>query len=511
MDFYMQLGFVDDGFKVLDQMPERNVAVWNLVLRGFCELGLWDEVIRQYFRVKFDGVVLNDLMVCYLLQGCCNGKFVSQGKQLHCHAIKAGLVESNRFVANALVDFYSACGTLSDAQKSFEVLPYDSVISWNSIVSAYANSRMLFDALECFAMMHHWSMKPSVRSLVALLNSCSKSENLFVGRQLHCSVLKLGFDCGSIYVMSALIDMYGKCYEIGSSFEAYEICPYKNSRECCNALLTSLLHCSYVEEVVELFKHMVDEGIEFDEISLSTTLKALSSSSFASMSSCTLLHSLAVKFGFESHIVVSCSLIDIYSKLGEVDHSRCVFEGLVSPNVVSFTSIINGYAWNGLGRECLKLLESMYIKGLKPDRVTFLCVLIGCNHSGLIEEGKRVFDSMKLISGIEPDQRHYSCMVDLLGRAGLVNEADELLNLSFVKDDSFMWSSLLRSGRIHKNEVVGQRAAKRLMELESEIPGASLQVSKYYCEVGDSELSMYYREIGMTRPLVREIGHSYIV
>ncbi|XP_021742790.1 pentatricopeptide repeat-containing protein At3g13880-like isoform X1 [Chenopodium quinoa] len=510
VDLYMQSGFVDDGLKFLDEMPERNDGVWNSVFRGFCKLGLWDEVIRQYSRVKFDGVVLKDLMVCYLLQGCCNGNFVIQGEQLHCHALKAGLVESNRFVANALVDFYSACGTLIDALKSFEVIPYNAVISWNSIVSAYANSGVLFDALECFVRMQYWSMKPSVRSLVALLNSCSKSRNLVVGRQLHCFALKLGFDCGSIHVQSALIDMYGKCYEIESSFNIYEECFYK-TRECCNALLTSMLHCTCAEEVVELFKFMVDEGIEFDEFSLSTALKALSGSSFVSLTSCTLLHSLAIKNGLESHIVVSCSLIDVYSKLGQVDHSHSIFEGLRSPNVVSFTSIINGYARNGLGRECLKLLKMMFRKGLEPDRVTFLCVLTGCNHSGLVEEGRRVFESMKSPHGIEPDQRHYSCMVDLLGRAGLVYEAEELLKLSFVKDDSFMWSSLLRSCRMHKNKVVGQRVAKRLMELEPENSAACLQVSNFYHEVGDSELSMQYREIGMARHLVREIGHSFIV
>lgn len=510
VDLYMQMGYVDDGLKALDEMPERNVAAWNSVFRGFCVLGLWDEIIRQFPRVKGDGVELNELMVCYMLQGCCNGNFVSQGQQLHCHAFKAGLVESNRFVANALVDFYSACGTLSDAQKSFEVIPLDAVISWNSIVSAYANNGMLFDALECFEAMQYWSMKPSVRSLVALLNSCSRRENLSLGRQLHCFVLKLGFDRGSIHVVSALIDMYGKCYEMGTSFNVYEECHYK-TMECCNTLLTSMLHCTYTEEVVELFRFMVDEGIEFNEFSLSTTLKALSGSSFAGLASCQLIHSLAIKYGFESHIVVSCSLIDIYSKFGQVDDSNCVFEGLLSHSVFSFTSIINGYARNGLGRECLKLLEVMLQKGLKPDRVTFLCVLTGCNHSGLVEEGRKVFESMNTLYDIEPDQRHYSCMVDLLGRAGLVYEAEELLKLSYVKDNSFMWSSLLRSCRIHKNDVVGQRVAKRLMELEPGNSGVYMQVSNFYLEVGNSEMSMHYKEIGKARQLVREMGRSFIV
>ncbi|KAK9751053.1 hypothetical protein RND81_02G238400 [Saponaria officinalis] len=508
VDLYMQMGFVDDGLEVLNQMPERNVAVWNSVLRGFCELGMWGEVVGAFSRVKCDGVLMNDLMMCYLLKGCCNGNFVSQGEQLHCHALKCGFVHSNHFVANALVDFYSACGSLYDAEKSFEVIPLKNVISWNSIITAYADRGLLSDAIECFGRMLLWYMTLSVRSVVSILNSCSKSENLSVGRQMHCLSVKLGFDFGNIYVQSALIDMYGKCYEIGGSVDVYECSD--RTRECCNALLTSMLHCGLADEAVELFKFMTEEG-ECDEVLLTTALKALPGSSFGSLLRCNELHSFAIKSGLLANIVVLSSLINSYSKLGQVDYARQVFEGTVSPNVVCFTSIINGYACNGLGRECLKLLEMMVQKGLKPDRVTFLTVLTGCNHSGLVEEGRSVFNSMRIHHGIEPDRRHYSCMVDLLSRAGLVDEAEDLLRQSFVNDDSTMWSSLLRSCRVHKNKVVGHRVAKRLMELESGDPAACLQVSGFYFEVGDSELSMHYREMATARQVIRKIGHSRIV
>ncbi|KAL9226344.1 hypothetical protein vseg_002168 [Gypsophila vaccaria] len=356
--------------------------------------------------------------------------------------------------------------------------------------------------------MLFWYMTPSVRSVVATLNSCSKSGNLSVGRQMHCSAVKLGFEVANVHVQSALIDMYGKCYDIGGSLVVYEFSDRR--RECCNALLTSMVHCGLADEAVELFKFMTEEG-DFDEVSLSTTLKALLGSSFGSLSRCNELHSFAIKSGLLAHIVVISSLISSYSKLGQVDYARQVFEGLLSPNVVCFTSVINGYACNGLGRECLKLLGMMIRKGLKPDRVTFLSVLTGCNHSGLVEEGRTIFYSMRIHHGIEPDRRHYSCMVDLLGRAGLVYEAEDLLGQSVVNDDSSMWSSLLRSCRVHKNKVVGHRVAKRLMEFESGDPGVCLQVSGFYFEVGDSELSMHYREIATARKVVREIGHSRIV
>ena len=233
-------------------------------------------------------------------------------------------------------------------------------------------------------------------------------------------------------------------------------------------------------------------------------------SSSGSLASCTLVHCCAIKSVFESEIAVSCSLIDAYSRSGHVRLSQQVFEKLPSPNVICFTSIINGYAQNGMGRECLEILNAMIQRGLKLDKVTFLSVLTGCNHSGLVEEGRMVFDSMKSFHGIDPDRRHYSCLVDLLGRAGLLDEAEEVLKKAAVKGDPVMWSSLLRSCRAQKYEIVGRRAVKILIELEPENHAAWFQASKFYSEIGDFETSVQIRELAMARKMRNEIGCSLI-
>ncbi|XVE92396.1 hypothetical protein REPUB_Repub01dG0093700 [Reevesia pubescens] len=279
VNFYLHMGLDEVALKLFDQLPERNLAVWNLILNGFFELG----------------------------------------KQLHCPVIKAGWVECNIFVANALVDFYSACGNFIDARKSFSLIPVEDVISWNSIISVHAENALLCDALELFSMMHYWGKKPSIRSFLWFLNLSSRK--------------------GDIYVEALSV------YESAS----------KRTLECCNSLITSLLHCGITEDVFEMFGLMVDEGVGIDEIPLSTTLKALSASTWAGFDCCRLLHCCAV------------------------------FETLPSPNVFCFASIINGYARNGMGREGVSLLEAMIQDGLIPDKVAFLCVLSGCNHAGLVE------------------------------------------------------------------------------------------------------------------------------
>lgn len=509
INLYMQMGHDSVALKLFDELPEQSLATWNLVLRRFCDVGRLEELLGFYHRMKMNVLEPNGLTFCYLIRGCCGGRFLDEGKQLHCHALKSGWVELNIFVANALVDLYSACGSLVDAVKAFEAIPPSDVISWNSMVWVYADNGLLFEALGLFAGMQLWGKRPSIRSLVGLLNLASGTKSVEFGKQIHSYAVKLGFDHGSAHVQSALINMYGKCGEIQRAVAIYESIQ-KITLECCNSLMTSLLHCDAVEDAVEMFGLMVDEGIGLDEVTLSTALKAVSLSAYAGLASFKLLHSFAIKLGFESDVAVLGSLIDAYSRCGNIELSRQVFEEIPSPNVRCFTSIINGYAQNGMGSEGLALFHSMIQRGPEPDRVTFLCTLSGCSHSGLVEEGKLLFDLMKTSYGISPDRQHYSCMVDLLGRAGMLDEAEELLLQAPGRGDCMMWTSLLRSCTLYKNEIMGKRAAKALLELEPENPAICLQASNFYSEIGEFETSTQVRELAMARKLTREIGRSLI-
>ncbi|KAI3698483.1 hypothetical protein L2E82_42059 [Cichorium intybus] len=316
IDLYMNMGLVSFALRLFNDLPERNLATWNQLLRGFSEFTR-SQKLELYFRMKREGVVPNPLTFCYLIRGFSNESLVNEGKELHSYAIKVGWAESELFVSNALVDFYSVCGNLTDAERSFQIIPTNNVISWNSLVSIYAYNRLAKNALEIFSRMQIWGKKPSIRSFVSLLNLSSGSANILLGKQVHCCVLKLGFDHGCVYIQSALIDMYGKCNEIESSVSIYENVPVK-ALEVCNSLMTSFTKCGVFEDVIELFGLMVDEGIGFDEVSLSTTVNALLKSCFGSLTNCKLLHNCAVKSGFDHDFAVSCSLIDSYSRFGHV-------------------------------------------------------------------------------------------------------------------------------------------------------------------------------------------------
>ncbi|CAN0893002.1 Putative pentatricopeptide repeat-containing protein At3g25970 [Linum grandiflorum] len=509
LGLYVDLGLEDLGFGLFDELSERNLATWNLVLRRFSEVGRADELLGLYNVMRMEGVEGNGVTFSYLIHGCCDERFCNEGMKLHSHVIKVGWEASHVFVANGLVDFYSACGRLSDAKRSFEGIQSEDVLSWNSMIAAYVNNGFVHEAVELFNVMQFFRKRPSIHSIVGFLNFASSTGDILLGKQFHSWVLKAGFAVGSVHVQSAIIDMYGKCKDIESSVSFYRCVPDR-TLECCNSVMTSLLHCGIVEDVIEMFGLMVDEGTGLDEVTFSTVLKASSDSSLAS---CSMVHSCVIKLGFETDVAVSSSLIDAYSRSsGCVQLSSKVFEQLTSPNVICYTAMMGGYARNGMGREALEMLKEMMLKGLTPDEVTFLCVLNGCSHSGLVEEGRMAFDVMKLMYGISPNRRHFSCMVDLLGRSGMLNEAEELLLQSPGKGDwVMMWSSLLHSCRNHKNETVGRRAAKVLLNVVD--PGdfaVYLQVSNYYAEIGEYDLSMRIRETGIRRMMTRGYGRSLV-
>ncbi|CAI9756108.1 unnamed protein product [Fraxinus pennsylvanica] len=225
--------------------------------------------------------------------------------------------------------------------------------------------------------------------------------------------------------------------------------------------MTSLLRCGLINDVIELFGLMIDVRIGYDEVSLSSTLKALAVSAFASCTSCMLLHCHALKSRFESDNAVSCSLIDAYSRSGEVKFYRQVFNQLSLPNAICFTSIISALARNGIR----------------------------------MEWEWNVW-------------RHYSCKIDLMGHVGLLHEAEQLLKEASRDRKSAICISMLRSCRIHQNEQVGNRAAATLMNLDPDDPAAWLQASSFYSEIGDFDSATRFREVAVATKIRRDIGHS---
>uniref|UniRef100_A0A0E0Q2C9 DYW domain-containing protein n=1 Tax=Oryza rufipogon TaxID=4529 RepID=A0A0E0Q2C9_ORYRU len=509
VNHYMHVESPHAALSLFRELPLQNTAMCNVVLRGLGNLKLTEELICCFLDMRRQYLELNGLSYCYAMKGCYqNGEWLEQGRQLHGVVLKAGWIPSNIFLSNSLVDLYSAIGDSVDTVKALNDILSEDVISWNSILSMYADRGHMKEAVYYLKQMLWHGKMPSIRSFVSLLALSGKTGDWQLGVQIHGIVHKLGFSCSSVHVQTTLIDMYGKCCCFDHSLAIFNEIP-SIALECCNSLITSSLRCNMFDAALEILHCMIVEGVTPDDVTFSATMKAISLSASPSLTSCQMLHSCLVKLGFEMDMAVCSSLITAYACAGQLSSSHLIFEGLLDPNVICFTAIISACARYGDGARAMELFDQMVSSGLKPDNVTFLCAIAGCDQAGMFEEGRLVIELMRASRELDPDERHFACMVNLLSRDGFVKEAMEMMEQSPLRHYTKAWSSLLQSCKAHGENVLGKRAANMLIDVGRKDPATTLQVSNFFNDIGDRETALRIKEMTNVKE-VKKSGHSLI-
>ncbi|KAJ1260932.1 hypothetical protein BS78_10G269600 [Paspalum vaginatum] len=508
INLYMRVDMPCAALFLYNEMPLQSTVISNVVLGGLCNLKLTKHLLCYLLGMRRQGMELNGLSYSYAMKGCYQDReWLEQGRQLHGVVLKSGWVPSNIFLSNSLVDLYSAIGDLDDAKKSLDDIPFEDIISWNSIVSIYASKGRTKEAADYLKQMLLQGKMPSVRSFVGLFALSGQNGNLRLGIQMHGIALKLGFNWSSAHVQTALIDMYGKCCAFDCSLAIFNEIP-SLALECCNSTITSSVRCKAFDSTLEILYRMIVEVMP-DNVALSATIKAISLSAPPSLTSCQMLHSWVFKLGFETDMAVCSSLISAYARAGQMNSSHLVFESLQDPNVICFTSIISVCAQYGDGARGVELFDKMVSRGLQPDDVTFLCAISGCDQAGLFEEGRLVIELMRASHELDPDERHFACMVNLLSRDGFVEEAMKMMEHSPLRHYTKAWSSLLHNCKAHGENVLGKRAANILIDVGQKDPATNLQVSKYFYEIGDSENASKVKVMASGQG-AKESGHSSV-
>ncbi|KAG9441848.1 hypothetical protein H6P81_017702 [Aristolochia fimbriata] len=323
------------------------------------------------------------------------------------------------------------------------------------------------------------------------------------GKEIHGKVVTCGIG-GDVVVNSSLVDMYGKCRSVKDSRHVFDRMPIKNSVSW-SAMLGADCENGHYNAVLELFNDMEKQD---DHYSIGTVLRACAGLT-------------DVRHGREVHcqflrrigwrdIIMESALVDLYSKCGYVEYAQSVFSNIVVRNLITWNSMICGFAQNGKVNETLELFNEMVRTGIRPDYISFIGVLSACSYSGLVEEGKDYFRKMTEDYGILPGVEHYNCMVDLLGRAGLVEEAESLIEKSVVRNDSSLLLALLGACASHPNVSVAERVAKRLMQLEPDSHLSYILIGNVYKAVGMWEEALKVRKVMEDKGIRKTPGKSYI-
>eukprot|EP01018_Ginkgo_biloba_P011648 Gb_05123 [translate_table: standard] len=506
VNMYAKCGNLVYARQVFDKMPERNVFTWTSIISGYDQHGHIEEVLRFFHKMHQTRVQPNHFTFVSALSACASLASLEEGKQFHLQTIRSGF-ESHVFVANALVTMYVKSGSVEDARKVFDKISERDVVSWNAMIAGYAEHGHGEKTLKLVCQMKLEGMKPDHFTYATVLTGCSVLAAVEEGKQVHTQIIKTGFD-SDVCVGNTLAGMYSKCdSSVVDGFKVFDKMRERNVISWTEMIAGCVQH-GQGEEALQLFEQMRLAGVMPNKFTLASVFGACASS--LSLERGKQVHSYKIKSGTEVDVCVENALVDMYAKCGSMVDARRVFDKMSERTVISWTAIIAGCAHHGYGREALQLFEQMQLVGTKPNYITFICVLYACSHVGLVEQGRHYFQSMRQDHGIMPRLEHYACMVDLLGRAGHLNEAEDLINKIPFEPNALVWRTLLGACRIHGNMELGKRVAERILELEPQDSATYVLLSNIYAEADRWDDVGKVRQVMKDRRVKKEPGCSWI-
>lgn len=538
-----KLGFLDEACSLFRAMPDHDQCSWNSMVSGFAQHDRFEEAREFFSRMHREDFVINMYAFSSALSACAGLMDLRMGLQIHA-LISKSRFSSDVYMGSALVDMYSKCRSVLDASRVFDGMPERNIVSWNSLITCYEQNGPTNEALELFLFMMKSGVQPDEVTLASVVSACAGLSLIREGLQIHATVIKSDKFRDDNVLCNALVDMYAKCGRIREARHIFDRMPYRDvvsttsmvngySRAASmkdahlmfsgmternvvswNALIAGYVQNGENKEALELFLLLKRESILPTHYTFANVLNVCSNLSHLQLGrqahTHVLKHGFRFESGPESDIFVGNSLVDMYSKCGSVEDGFRVFERMIERDTVSWNAMIMGYAQNGYGNEALALFRRMLMSKEKPDHVTMIGVLCACSHAGLVEEGYRYFHSIREEHGLEPSKDHYTCMVDLLGRAGRIDEVEKFIESMPVQPDSVLWGSLLAACKVHHKIDMGKRVAEKLLELDPRHSGPYVLLSNMYAEQGKWGEVVKVRKLMRHRGVIKQPGCSWI-
>ncbi|KAF8387802.1 hypothetical protein HHK36_026459 [Tetracentron sinense] len=400
-------------------------------------------------------------------------------------------------------------------ELEFEIILFDemsepNVVSWTSLMSGYIDIDRPKLALRLFEKMQGSSVLPNAFTFATVINACSTLANLETGRKIHARVELLGFQ-SNLVVCTSLIDMYGKSNDPDEARRVFDTMVYRNLVSW-TSMISAYAQNARGDEALQLFGYFnrLITNPPPNHFMLASVVSACAS--LGRLVTGKVAHATVIRHGHDSNDVVASTLVDMYAKCGCINYSGKVFRRIQDLSVIPYTSMIMGAAKHGLGTLSLDLFEEMLERGINPNDVTFVGVLHGCSHSGLVEVGLEHLRSMTEKHGIVPDARHYTCAVDMLGRSGCLDKAYQLAKSTQVGPDegALLWGTLLSASRNHGRLDLAIEAGQRLIESNRQVAAAYVTMSNTYASLGKWENSHRIRSEMKQNGVYKEPGCSWI-
>ncbi|KAI8025510.1 putative pentatricopeptide repeat-containing protein [Camellia lanceoleosa] len=490
---------------VFHQTQQPNIYLYNTIIRGFVSNDCFDEAIQFYGLMRGDGFLPNNFTFPFVLKACTRLSDFQLGLKMHTLVVKAGF-DYDVFVKTGLVCLYAKCGYLGNAHQVFDDIPEKNVVSWTAIISGYIGFGQFREAIDMFHRLLEMGLRPDSYTVVRVLSACTQLGDLSSGEWVHRYVVENGME-RNIFIGTALVDMYAKYANMGRARSVFDGMPEKDIVSW-SAMIQGYASNGLPKEALDLFYHMQRENLKPDCYTMVGVLSACSKLGALELGD--RASSLIEKNEFLINPVLGTALIDMYAKCGKMTSAWKVFIGMKERDLVVWNAVISGLAMNGYVKAAFGLFGQVEKYGIRPNENTFMGLLCGCTHAGLVNDGRKYFNSMNHIYSLTPTIEHYGCMVDLLGRAGLLDEAHQLIKSMPMQANAIVWGALLGGCRVHRDTQLAELVLERLIELEPWNSSNYVLLSNIYSAYQRWDDAEKIRSSMIERGIKKTPGYSWI-
>lgn len=480
MTMYAKCGELENAKNLFAEIRGRDVIAWSAAIAAFAQSGYPGEALAFFRDMLKHNLRPNRVTLLSVLPACAELFSVRLGKSIHCYAVKFDF-DSDLSTGTALLSMYAKCQLFPPALTIFKRMSRKDVVTWNSLITGYAQIGEPFCALEMFCQLRLSGAHADAGTMVGVVSACALLGDLDQGNCIHGLIKKCAFelDC---HVNNALIDMYAKCGSLSMAESLFNETNISKDEVSWNAMIAGYMQNGYAKEAISSFYKMRLEGLQPNVVTLVSVLPA--AAYLATIKEGMSIHAYSILMGFQASTLVGNSLIDMYSKCGHLELSEKIFNDMENRDIISWNSMLAGYAVHGQGDRAIAFLSLMKETNIELDSISFITALSACRHTGLIDEGRRIFYSMQKEHSVRPDLEHYACMVDLLGRAGLFDELLGLIKKMPMEPDAGIWGALLGACRMHGNVKLAEFALDQLVKVKPRNPAQYVVLSSIYSQSG---------------------------
>lgn len=555
--------------KLFDEMPEKDPVAWNAMLTSYSQLDFPQEALSLFKDMRNAGLKPDPYSFTAVLSSSADTGNLNCGRKFHALVISFGY-QSSLPVCNSLLDMYGKCSSPSSACRIFKDMFTKNVVSWCSLLHAYTkagqfdNARRLFDemperneiahniliggyswfgelelAMNLFKKMQMDDLRRDVWTFTSLMNACSESHDSFCGRMIHSFMVKTGWS-SAVEVNNSILSFYAKtsCHDdairifdsiqnrtqaswnavidahmrkgdVKEALSVFLQAP-ENNIVTWTTMIAGYARNAYGERALSFFAKMLKSLVQPDEFTFGGVLHACAN--LAVLGHGRMVHGSVIRYGFLSYVYVGNGLVTMYAKCGDIEGSSRAFGSLIKKDLISWNAMLFGFGLHGLAQDALRVYKDMVLLRIRPDRVTFIGLLMACSHSGLVEQGRMLFDLMKSVYGLSQEVGHLICMVDMLGRCGYLKEASELVKKcsTMVSVKASYCEVLLGACTMHGDVGLGRKVGEELLTMEPSNEMAYVLLSNLYCASGQWKEAEKMRKAMAQQSVKKMPGYSWI-